>query len=285
MKVVLSRKGFDSSSGGCASPIFEDGSLLSLPIPYRSSTATYSEIQFNGEPIDKLVSDLTRGKVEPTAPAHLDPDLRPDALPRQEGWRPLFGQTDAAQRHLERYDVGPGDVFLFFGWFREVRLLGGRYSFVPGSPNLHVIFGWLEVGDVWRPRGESGAVFPGWAARHPHLAANLGARNTVYVGSAGGAFNHARQDLVLTAPGATRRTDWLLPSWFFPDGRPSVLSYHTNPLRWTAGEPSCGLLSAGRGQEFILDADHYPEAKSWVEGLVRPDPGNVAEENSLDIRN
>ncbi len=33
MKVILSRKGFDSSYGGCPSPILPDGTLLSLPIP------------------------------------------------------------------------------------------------------------------------------------------------------------------------------------------------------------------------------------------------------------
>ncbi len=33
LKVILSRKGFDSSYGGCPSPILPDGTLLSLPIP------------------------------------------------------------------------------------------------------------------------------------------------------------------------------------------------------------------------------------------------------------
>ena len=33
-RIILSRKGFDSSSGGVASPIFSDGSLCSLPIPF-----------------------------------------------------------------------------------------------------------------------------------------------------------------------------------------------------------------------------------------------------------
>ena len=33
MKVILSRKGFDSSNGGCPSPIMPDGTLLSMPIP------------------------------------------------------------------------------------------------------------------------------------------------------------------------------------------------------------------------------------------------------------
>ena len=33
MKIVLSRKGFDSACGGVASPIFPDGGYVSLPIP------------------------------------------------------------------------------------------------------------------------------------------------------------------------------------------------------------------------------------------------------------
>jgi len=38
MKVILSRKGFDSSYGGCPSPILPDGTLLSLPIPEMKFT-------------------------------------------------------------------------------------------------------------------------------------------------------------------------------------------------------------------------------------------------------
>ena len=33
MKIILSRKGFDSANGGAASPLFDDGSAVSLPIP------------------------------------------------------------------------------------------------------------------------------------------------------------------------------------------------------------------------------------------------------------
>jgi hypothetical protein len=32
MKVILSRKGFDSANGGIVSPIFEDGAMISMPI-------------------------------------------------------------------------------------------------------------------------------------------------------------------------------------------------------------------------------------------------------------
>lgn len=33
MKIILSRKGFDSANGGIVSPIFEDGTMISFPIP------------------------------------------------------------------------------------------------------------------------------------------------------------------------------------------------------------------------------------------------------------
>ena len=42
MRLILSRKGFDSANGGCPSPIFPDGSMLSLPIPSRSAPHRYS---------------------------------------------------------------------------------------------------------------------------------------------------------------------------------------------------------------------------------------------------
>ena len=36
-KIILSRKGFDSTAGGKPSPIFPDGSIFSLPIPQREN--------------------------------------------------------------------------------------------------------------------------------------------------------------------------------------------------------------------------------------------------------
>ena len=35
MKIILSRKGFDSANGGIVSPIMEDGTLVSFPIPSK----------------------------------------------------------------------------------------------------------------------------------------------------------------------------------------------------------------------------------------------------------
>ena len=40
MRVILSRKGFDSQYGGMPSPILPDGTLLSLPIPSKTDMET-----------------------------------------------------------------------------------------------------------------------------------------------------------------------------------------------------------------------------------------------------
>nr|WP_275450862.1 hypothetical protein [Pseudomonas syringae] len=38
MRIILSRKGFDSAAGGCQGPILPDGRLFSLPIPDKASS-------------------------------------------------------------------------------------------------------------------------------------------------------------------------------------------------------------------------------------------------------
>ena len=103
MKIVLSRKGFDSGTGQVASPILPSGELCSLPIPEPmpcSRSKRYTEIMMGNHSLGAVVSDLTRGKIKPDTAAHLDPDLSFGSIPRLENWKPLFGQAGAAERHL-----------------------------------------------------------------------------------------------------------------------------------------------------------------------------------------
>src|SRR5580658_3921620 len=132
MKIILSRKGFDLSAGGVPSPIFPDGTMISLPIPDKASTIAYENIAGNVcASVGELVRDLAR--IPPTHRAHLDPDLSSHSVPRERGWRPLFGQVGAAEKHLENQGVGTGDVFLFFGLFRAVEESDGGWRYVRGS--------------------------------------------------------------------------------------------------------------------------------------------------------
>jgi hypothetical protein len=61
---------------------------------------------------------------------------------------------------------------------------------------------------------------------------------------------------------------WQLPRWFNPVAR-TPLSYHANPARWTDCSTSMRLQSVGRGQEFVLDVEQYPEARAWLRSIFR----------------
>ena len=75
MKLILSRKGFDSSAGGGPSPILPNGRMVSLPIPDKHSPILYADVMWDEGSISSLVSDLTHGRIPPSYRAHLDPDL------------------------------------------------------------------------------------------------------------------------------------------------------------------------------------------------------------------
>ena len=268
MKVILSRKAFDSGAGKVANPILEDGSMIPLPIPDKSSLIRYQDITVAGQNLGSVASYLTGGRTKPEHFAHLDPDLAAAAYPRAPGWRPMLGQTGAAQTVLAREGVGIGDLFLFFGWFRQVTRSAGRLQYVRGAPDLHVLWGWLQVDDLITV---STGPHPAWMAYHPHLAPDrkLGS-DTLYVARerlridgvdldipGAGTFGTYDDHLRLTAPGQSRSV-WSLPAWFAPSPPRPPLGYHSAPERWHVEGDRVHLRSVGRGQEFVLDTDWYP---------------------------
>lgn len=91
MKLILSRKGFDSSYGGVPSPVLDDGRMWSVPIPLAAgaSTAGYSLDELR---LSDIVSDLTNGRIGADSTVHADPALHRSAAPRAPGWRPDVGQ-------------------------------------------------------------------------------------------------------------------------------------------------------------------------------------------------
>src|SRR4051812_43684488 len=137
MKIILSRKGFDSSSGKMPSPLLPGGELCSLPIPesdHNCAAPSYAEIKAGQISLGQLVNDLSKGKIPSDAVAHLDPDLVAQSKPRRARWKPLFGQAGAAEGHLQKCGVQAGDLFLFYGWFRQVEVEAGAYRYVRDAP-------------------------------------------------------------------------------------------------------------------------------------------------------
>ncbi|MCY3728391.1 MAG: hypothetical protein OXF97_05260 [Nitrospira sp.] len=283
MKLIFSRKGFDSSSGGVPSPIFPDGRMVSLPIPDKRSKVTYADISFDGVSLGPIVSQLTGGRIPSHYRAHIDPDLAQNSLPRLAGWRPIFGQTGPAQGHLRNNGVGPGDLFLFFGLFKRVEVRDDVYAWDTNVRSCHVIWGWLQIAEVLPIGNSKSPSGYEWAAYHPHFDRVHEPNNVVYVASrhlemdgvetnsipGAGVFSFFSTEQQLTASRAEKTTTWNLPAWFHPTGNRMPLTYHRNVQRWRRQGERTELKTVSRGQEFILDCDEYPEAVGWACDLLQ----------------
>ena len=200
MKIILSRKGFDSSNGGIPSPIFPDGTMLSLPIPSIYGRP-YSEMHYKEQSYANILSSLGyKGKIHS---GHLDPDIRPGVFSAySELWKPLFGQVLQAQGVLRNRGVTIGDLFLFFGTFRDV---DSNFHFIANRQPEHVIFSYFEVGEIVTNPSEITKFL--W---HPHAQMTGLTNNTIYISSKNLSFNmelpgaglfNYQDELVLTKEG------------------------------------------------------------------------------------
>lgn len=235
MRIIFSRKGFDSAAGGGASPIV-GGVPLSLPIPAgAASRTTYGELGLGDH-----AAQASRGKLGAGDLCHHDPMFTDDG-------QCLFGQCGAAQTHLERQGVGEGDVFLFFGLFRE-----------EDTGELHHrIFGYLQIADII-PLA-AGAPDDLLAARHPHALALHAKNDAVYRGP-GRTAGRASKALRLTVPEGPPSL-WLRPPWLRRGG----LTYHDRESRWLRGGR---LQSVARGQEFVADIGRRSSPREWLETVL-----------------
>ena len=269
-KIILSRKGFDSSAGCSASPIFEDGTIFSIPIPQRHKKdrnviaqekltllANVQKGKYSGADALKKVNSKLDSKV---TFCHHDP-LLTDGIG-------LFGQTGKVQTELSRHNVSIGDLFLFFGWFKDYSL--------PAKPNVHQIFGWLQIDEII---SGTAAIREYCASRNvSHVHANIDyPNNTLYVGSkllsmdensqsvAGfGEFDKTRPELCLTESGKTR-SNWQMPLEYFNEHQnPELFS---NRLKWNGNNDNT-LQCKGYGQEFVIDVEKNPTAKDWALNLI-----------------
>ena len=246
MRIILSRKGFDSGSGGCPSPII-DGKPISLPIP----TSHRSETTYDDLGLGAIVERVTGGKIAGSHLCHHDPMF--------EDGRWAFGQTGAAQSHLRDQGVACGDLFLFFGLFADENG-GGRH---------HRIFGYMEVEDMaglGSNPGRDGQP-AGFSMPHPHTIGEWNDNNTIYTGP-GGLAATADSGLRLTAEDSAKTSVWQVPAWM----RRAGLSYHGDADRWS--EDGRRLQAVSRGQEFVTNVADAPEALQWLSHIKEVINGN-----------
>jgi hypothetical protein len=280
-RIIISRKGFDQDAGGCASPILPDLTLLSLPIPESEEHLNIRTRYEDLGQVPKLPSVVVSPRGNRTAlrgPVHLDPDLRP-GLRKSTINAPelIFGQNDKFQSILRDSGVCAGDLFLFFGWFRNSGEIGanGEVQLRYSANDLHVLWGSLQVHKAVpvSPHGTLPAEIAR-LAHHPHLEERNRPNNCVYIArqalsfvpgiAGGGVFPRYDERLRLTAPGETRRSYWRLPLFF----REVDLGFHQtrNAAMWEPRADGLYGKSARRGQEFVFATVGVEcEVAGWLE--------------------
>lgn len=267
MKIILSRKGFDAQYGGQASPILPDGTLLSLPIPLSEEHPKYTDLQYNGKTYLEIIQDLKpHTRINQESTCHLDPDIRKNVFHnRPDDWKAIFGQCDAAQGHLSNNKISPNDLFLFFGWFRQTEFQGRKLKYIKGSPDLHIIYGYLQIEHIVRYEEN----IPEYCRQHVHGNEKYygKATNCMYIAKERLSFNEElpgsgclkyKPDLVLTKAGMSR-SKWLLPTFF----KNLTITYH-NENSFKAEY----FQSAAKGQEFII-SNPSNEGFEWVKSLLQ----------------
>lgn len=278
MRIILSRKSVDSASGGMASPILPCGCLCPIPIPYKHGVR-YSDVRFGKRSLDQVCGELPGWK---NHFAHVDPDLRFESRTpgrRLKGWWPAFGQSSASASHLNNQGVGKGDLFVFFGWFRRTeRASGGELQFCPNDKHgRHIIYGWLEVGEIFPVDGRRLPNQLQFLRDHPHVkfAGFENSPNQIYVASrsglGAGLFATENPDLVLTKPNC-KRSLWQLPAVFESVRRQRDLTYHGKKERWGRDGRKICLRTVARGQEFVLDCTRHPAVYQYFSSLIASTP-------------
>jgi len=273
-RLVLSRKGFDSGAGRYPNIIYED-KLYFIPIPEAGSDIFYKDLQFDPKTSYlKVMRDLG---IREYSEGHLDPDIRSVIYPHlPPNWRPSLGQKGASLSHLRSEGVGEGDLFLFWGWFKQVYKKKGKFCYEKNSPDLHVVFGYLQV-DVFR---DLTCEDSSDLSHHPHyifrdrynpvgnglfIATD---RLSFLTGLPGAGMLTYRQDRVLTCTSPyTRRSEWLLPACFFDTNKRCKLTYHQKKQGLPHNELSgYKIKSASRGQEFVISIDK--PIQNWILSIL-----------------
>ena len=259
--LVISRKGFDATAGGRASPIFANGDIFSVPIPQKKqSPSRYRELQFNAMSGREILNFIGAKSISIDDFYHNDPVL--------SGQKGIFGQAGGSQGELENFGVGRGDLFLFFGWFKQYHQRG---------PDVHHLFGWLQIEKIIKGNSEILNFLSENELLHPHGTTDIMQfkNNTIYIASKNltfsdsvrditghGVFKKTAENLILTETGKTR-SRWRFPKKYFTNTK----NLFRNRLKWKDKE-KCLVNCSGIGQEFILNAQDNPSIVKWASYLL-----------------
>lgn len=276
MKIVFSRKGFDSKYGGIPSVIWpETKEMLSFPIPVTSPDEygiPAKNLSFMGHKLCNLLTSLNYRWDRQGNNFHYDPMIQ--SLPKkpQVG---AFGQSGSALGHLKNQEIGKGDIFLFFGTFCECYFdHNQKLKYLPMHP-FHAMWGFLEVDshiDIESSQSDDEEklfkkypILKKYPAlkEHPHIQNRnrYKTQNTLYLGEKFGTFRFD-ESLRLTKMNFTKSI-WELPAEF----RETRIT-HITPLEHQTDDSRVILKTAHIGQEFVL-SDPNDGITEWLNSILK----------------
>lgn len=265
-RVILSRKGFDSTFGDLPNAIINNRDFVVFPIPsiteqHKEDNTKYSDLNYFGDNgkvnFANIMVDLKprvftwKSMLDCKGFCHFDPDIIEKEKERDYEWIGSFGQSDQAYSHLKNKKVDEYDLFLFFGRFRDVDVNDGKYCYKKDAKDKQVIYGYLLIDHCISDYNEMQNEIK-W---HPHSVesrkdqTNLG-NNGIYVAKkiddkyCCGQFKYDKC-MDLTKEGSDKITYWRNDREWFKD-----LSYHSE------NSMKDGYFKAvSRGQEFVVDVN------------------------------
>lgn len=283
-RIILSRKGFDSSTGKTpsrASPIFEDGSIFSIPVQINNTDPdAYGNVEYGGinayEAIKYTYKNAKSGSpYNKEDRCHFDPNL--SILPG------VFGQQGSDQGELEKCGISEGDLFLFFGWFQT-------YGDDQTKINAHHLFGWLQVDKIIKGTIQIREYCHAMKIQHPHAKGDW-KQNTLYVssndlktdhgvlkGKGAGFFKTTDKQLILSRNLAERKSLWQFPEEYFRSIADSSSAYEMfvahdskskGPNTWLDLKNLTVNTNRGHWQELAMDSEKFPSLEKWAFDLIR----------------
>jgi hypothetical protein len=308
MKLVLSRKGFDSGSGGCFSPYDQEtGKYIWFPIPEKvnsySNQIRYTDIIVKSEYFSGLKgSNLSEVYISLKGServklrkneyvfindtdlfAHFDPMLGlPPWMEESENCKigMGFGQFNAAPQ-LGNHNVNQGSIFLFFGGFQSTsnKKISGHY-----------IYGWLKVNKRIETYQESQKILRKYNLQHhPHIteaAFNRNQKNYIFVPDdwlfkdlnipGCGYFTTLNDTLLLSNSKESNTATWKLPNFLFNN----LTQVHQQT--WQNTLDGFCTVKTGIGQEFVTQLSEKGE--EWLRELFLKNQDNIYRHNNSYAR-
>jgi hypothetical protein len=268
-KIVLSRKGSDSTWGGGPSLIV-DNELISLPIPEHGdgknckdpSHLRYRHLRARNDigPYHNYLRLTSHDSC-----VHLDPDIRPILRSRNQKSPGALGQSGSAARHLINNNIAKNDLFLFFGWYRLFEPnQNGNYQ--AQGPNQHLIWGWLQVDKVvdLTNRLEKNQLRCEGFDHHPHVyRTKTNSADTLYIARETLSFDQSlpghgvfrwSEKLCLTQQCShnSARTSWCVPSFLQKTGLTYLGKRLNEAQRCPENKKRIHLTATGVWQEAIF---------------------------------